>query len=75
MNHFIENGIISEKRKDCSYIGHIFINYFQVSSTHGSKGKIDVKSKNGDKASSVAIKINEGLVISWQSKLKQACAF
>lgn len=75
MDHFIENGIISEKRKDCSYIGHVFINSFQVSSTHGSKEKQMLKIKMRNKASSVAIKINEGLVISWQSKLKQACAF
>jgi len=36
---FKENGKISEKAKDYSYIGHIFKNSFQVDSVHGSKRK------------------------------------
>lgn len=40
-----------------------------------TKKKIDIKSKNEHEANSVAIKINEVMVIPWQSKLKQAFAF
>lgn len=34
-----------------------------------------MKNKNEDKTKSVVIKINEVLVMPWQSKLKQAFAF
>lgn len=36
-----------KKRKDYTYIGHIFINSFPVSSMHGSKEKWTLKKKKG----------------------------
>lgn len=52
-----------------------FYKFFSSQFHAWKQRKIDIKNKNEDKANSVAIKINEVLVIPWQSKLKQAFAF